>query len=464
MASPKNPVVRELRRRLGGDKVDCSPERTLVYATDVSRERGFPMAVVFAESAQDVIKSVKIAARWGIPISARGAGTGMSGGAVPRTGGIALSFERMKRILSIDRDRRAAVVEPGVITSKLQDEAAKLGLFFPPDPSSYKICTIGGNIGENAGGLRCVKYGVTSDYVLGLEFVTAEGELVSTGWLDDYCSEIDLTQLMCGSEGTLGIIVKAALKLIKAPPSHLTMLAEFGSAVEAGKAVTAILNSGHSPCILEFIDKTTLKAITNFVRLDLSPETCAVLLIEYDEDAELNRELGERAGEICRSFGAHNIKTAEGEEERNSLWKLRRSISPSLTRLASGKINEDVAVPRGKIADLVAFAEKLSAELGLTMPVYGHAGDGNLHVNFIFDRDNPQEAAKAHRGVETILSEVVKMGGTISGEHGIGLTKRGYLSFQLSPESLALQRRLKGLFDPGNLINPGKIFSEESAV
>ncbi len=461
MASPKNPVIKELKRKLGEGKVECSPEAAIVYAADVWRERGLPMAVVFAADAADVSHTVKTASKFGIPIAVRGAGTGMSGGAVPQRGGIALSFERMKRILSIDGERRVAVVEPGVITSKLQDETAKLGLFYPPDPSSYKVCTIGGNIAENAGGLHCLKYGVTSDYVLGIEFVSMEGEAQRAGWLDDYRSPLDLTPLMCGSEGTLGIIVKAALRLIQAPLSHLTLLVEFGAAVDAAKAVTAILNSGHTPSIMEFIDRTTLQAITSYVELDVSEATNAALLIEYDESDDLNRILGERTEELCRDFGAMRVKIGEAEAERENLWKLRRSISPSLTRLASGKINEDVSVPRGRIADLVAFAEELSEEIGVTMPVYGHSGDGNLHVNFIFDRNDPVQEARALGGVERVLKEVVRLEGTISGEHGIGLAKRKYLPLQLSAESIAFQRRIKSVFDPKNLLNPGKIFPEE---
>ena len=451
------PVVKSLRRRLGKSKVFTTPEIEVVYSSDASKKGNFPLAVVFPECAEDVSAVVRIAAEYDTPVSTRGAGTGMSGGAVPSKGAIVLSMVRMKRIRILEEEK-IAVVEPGVITAKLQTEALKRNLFYPPDPSSYKICTIGGNIAENAGGLRCLKYGVTADFVLGTEFINPEGDLIAAGCFTAYGSLIDITPLLCGSEGTLGIIVKAALRLIDAPQAHLTMLAEFPTAIDAAEAVTAILNSRYSPCILEMIDRQTLKAVTSFIKLDISPKTGAVLLIEYDEEADINRELGDKTSQLCRRFGAAGLRIAESEEERENLWKLRRSISPSLTRLASGKINEDVAVPRSGIAELMSFVEALSAELDMPIPTYGHAGDGNMHVNFIFQKEDPAQVETAYQGVKKVFTEVIKMGGTISGEHGIGLAKRDYLTMQLSPANMALQADIKRCFDPGALFNPDKIF------
>jgi len=449
--------VKNIRRALGSKKVITTPEARFVYSTDVTKKRGLPACIVFPENTEDIISTVKIASEYKIPVSPRGAGTGMSGGAVPHDGGISISFERMNKILEIDTDNKIAIVEPGVINSRLQEEVAKHNLFYPPDPSSNNISTIAGNIAENAGGLRCVKYGVTSDYVIGLETVNSEGNIFGTGCFAESNDSFDLTQIFCGSEGTLGIISKAVLKLIDKPASTMTLLVEFPSAVNASEAVTDILNAGLIPCIMELIDNTTLKAILEFVPLDLSANTKSVLLIEYDDVPRIIEKNAEKTSEICLDNSALNIKTAADSMEREKLWKLRKSISPSLTRLASGKINEDIAVPRGKIAEIIVFADDLSREIGIIIPIYGHAGDGNLHVNMIFDMDDNKQVQAAHIGVERLLKKVVELDGTISGEHGIGLLKNDYLNLQFSDKKIEFHRRLKRVFDSKNIFNPGKI-------
>ena len=451
------PAVREIKRRIAKQKILFSPEAQLVYASDVTKERRLPAVVVFPENTNDIIALAEIARKHGIQLTARGAGTGMSGGAVPNVDGIVISLARMNKIIDIDPDARTALVEPGVITAHVQDEVLKHGLFYPPDPSSYKVCTIGGNIAENAGGLRCVKYGVTSDYIAGLEIVDQNAEIVTTGCLYDAPSTIDLTPVFCGSEGMLGIITKAALKLLPAPKSLLTMSVQFPSPVLAAEAVTAILNAGILPCILEFIDSQTLKAVSNSFRTALSPRTNALLLIEFDEGEEDNLRLAEGTEKICNDFKAISVISAGNTVDRDSLWDLRRSISPSLTSLASGKINEDVSVPRGKIAALIEFVAGLSRDLNIPIPVYGHAGDGNLHVNFMYDRKNPDETRIAHEGVNTLLREVIRLKGTISGEHGIGLSKQPYLPLQLSPENIALHQEIRSLFDKHNIYNSDKM-------
>jgi glycolate oxidase len=364
----------------------------------------------------------------------------------------------MNKIITLNPEKRIAIVEPGVITFKLQEKAAEYGLFYPPDPSSNKTCTIGGNIAENAGGLRCLKYGVTADYLLGTEFVDWEGEIVQTGYFAEYPSTFDLTTLLCGSEGTLGVIAKIALKLIPAPTAFITLSLEFPSGIDAVQTVKEMLDAGLCPCILEYIDRQTLKAITKFIELAISPKTQALLLIEYDEDANKNRELAEITSSISKKHNAIILKTAESPEERDLLWRLRRSISPSLTRLASGKINEDVAVPRGCLEKLINFIDKLSQEINLPIPIYGHAGDGNLHVNFIFERNDPTQVESAYQGVEKVFKEVIRLGGSISGEHGIGLSKKNYLPLQLSLENFVFQRKVKKCFDPYDILNPGKMF------
>lgn len=442
---------------MGKHKILVTDEARLVYASDVSKARRLPAAVVFPECTRDVIELVRFARKHDLPLTPRGAGTGMSGGAVPANGGLVLSFARMNKILEIDVSARTAVVEPGVITAQIQDEALKYGLFYPPDPSSYKICTVGGNIAENAGGLRCVKYGVTADYIIGLEIADQNANVITTGCLSQNYSPIDLTQIFCGSEGMLGIITKAALKLLKAPESLLTLAVEFPSPVKAAEAVTAILNAGILPCILEFIDSQALQAVLNSFKIELSSDTNALLLIEFDEGSEKNQQLSKQTGQICNKFAALSLRTAQNPADRDNLWHIRRSISPSLTKLASGKINEDVSVPRGKIARLVEFAGNLSNELKIPIPVYGHAGDGNLHVNFMYDSKNPQESDKIHSGVEKLMKEVIRLNGTISGEHGVGLAKQAFLPMQLSGESMNLHQEIRSLFDNRSILNSDKM-------
>jgi len=456
-------ALRILKRRFGKSAL-TTPEAKIVYASDVTKEKRLPAVIVFPENTDDVVFVVKTAVRYGIPVTARGAGSGMSGGAVPVENGIVISLARMTKIITVDEANNIALVEPGVITAKLQEAAAKVGLFYPPDPSSYKFCTIGGNIAENAGGLRCLKYGVTADYVLGLEFVDFRGEVIRTGVFCTEAEEPDLTLMLCGSEGMLGIVVKAALKLIPAPLAFRTLSAEFASTIGAAKTVTEILNNGILPCIMEFIDRRTLEAITRFVKIDLTGETQSVLLIEFDETEELNREWSEEVLRICQRYNSVLIKTAESFAEREDLWKLRRAISPSLTRIASGKINEDVSVPRGRIADLVDFIERLGMEIGKSIPVYGHAGDGNLHVNFLFDKDDAQDTAIALRGAEKLMREVVRLEGTITGEHGVGLAKKTFLPMQFDEKSLKLHREIKDSFDAKDILNPDKMLPEKAGL
>ena len=452
-------ATRLLKRTLGKRKVFTQPEETLAYSFDASRARGIPVAVVYPDSPQDVIKVTIIAAEHHLPIAPRGAGTGMTGGSVPLKPAIALSFERMNRIIDIDPVNRVAVVEPGVITAKFQEEVSKYHLYYPPDPASFRMSTLGGNVAENSGGLRCLKYGVTADYLIGTEFVTASGELIPTGYFDNFQSEFDLTQLLCGSEGTLGIIVKIALRLIEPPPGFLTILVEFSTAVEAALSVTQILSSGFTPSVIEFIDRTALEAVTRFGKFELAPGAAAVLLIEFDDEADLNRDHAQTTEKICRENGALNIKFAESEEEREDLWTLRRSISSSLSKLNTCRINEDISVPRGKIAEVIDFVVNLSEEIDMPIPAFGHGGDGNIHMNFIFDKNSPDELKRAEMGVDRLFTKVMEMGGTISGEHGIGVIKSKYLPRQLGGKSIRLHRQIKKFFDPDNLLNPGKILS-----
>ena len=451
-------AIKNVLKQLGKNKVFLTEEAKHVYASDVTPFKRLPSAVIFPEDINDVLNTIKIAAEYNVPVTPRGAGSGMSGGAVPCENGWVLSFTKMKKIISVDPVDKTALVEPGVVTAALRDEAAKYNLFYPPDPSSYKFCTIGGNIAENTGGLRCLKYGVTADYVLGLEIVDYSGNVYHTGILSFEDLPIDFTPLFCASEGMLGLIVKAALKLIDLPINMSTALVEFPSAANAADSVTDILNAGFLPCIMEFIDRQTLQAVINYIKLDLTPEAKAVLVMEFDDSLEKNELSIRGAKEICQQNSSLRFKQAETAPERDSLWKLRRSISPSLTRIASGKINEDIAIPRGRLAEFIRFIEQLSEELSIPIPVYGHAGDGNLHVNFLYDKQNQEEYSRVQKGVISVFHKVISYNGTITGEHGVGLSKKEYLPMQFTDENLQLHKDIKNLLDKRNLLNPDKMF------
>ncbi|TKJ37587.1 glycolate oxidase subunit GlcD [candidate division LCP-89 bacterium B3_LCP] len=454
-----NPL-KTFQRALGRHKVLTSPEDLLTYSYDVSSERSTPEMVVLAEAADDIIQSVKFARDEGYRITPRGGGTGMSGGSVPLRQGMVLCTERMNDILGIDEENKTALVEPGVITATVQDEAAKVGLFYPPDPSSHKISSIGGNVAENAGGLRCVKYGTTKHYVQGLEFVSARGELCYTGILDSKNSIPDLTPLLVGSEGTLGIITKISLRLIDTPEARGTLRIFFTSMDYASNSVAEIMAAGILPSVCELMDKAVLDAITAYTGTQLPNNTEALLLIEVDGNRE---EIKGRVAEIesiCNNRQAIEIASTENLEEAEQLWTLRRSISPSLSRLASGKMNEDVSVPRSRIPDLLNEVRRISQRYDLPIPCYGHAGDGNIHVNVMYDADDTLQHQRSLQAIEEVFKEVVRLDGSLSGEHGIGIVKREFMRLQMESAELDTLRKIKESFDPDGIFNPGKIIPE----
>ena len=451
-------AIRNVLKKLGRDKVLLTDEAKCVYASDVTPFKRLPSAIIFPEDINDVLHTITIASEYNIPVTPRGAGSGMSGGAVSCEDGWVLSFTKMKKIISIDPVDKTVLLEPGVVTSALQDEAAKYSLFYPPDPSSYKFCTIGGNIAENAGGLRCLKYGVTADYILGLEIVDYSANVYHTGILSNEDIPVDLTPLFCGSEGMLGLVTKAALKLIDQPKHLSTALVEFPTAADAANSVTEILNLGILPCIMEFIDRQTLQAIIKHIKLDITPDAKSVLIMEFDDSEDKNTLSIRKVKEICQLNSSLQFKQAETAPERDTLWKLRRSISPSLTRIAPDKINEDIAIPRGRLAEFMLFIENLSEEMSMPIPVYGHAGDGNFHVNFLYDKNNHEEYSHVKKGVVKVFKKVISLGGTITGEHGVGLSKKEYLPFQLTRENIRLHKDIKRFLDKKNLLNPDKMF------
>ena len=439
-------------------KTSTSPEDILCYGFDASGLEALPSAVVWPQDVEDVIKVIKYANTKGIPVIPRGAGTGMTGGAVPSQGAIILSMEKMNRIIEIDEKNLNVLVEPGVINGKLQRELQRHRLFYPPDPASMNFCTIGGNVAENAGGARAVKYGVTKDYVLGLEAVLPDGRLINTGVKTAKgVVGYDLTGLLVGSEGTLAVITKIRLKVLPLPQDVITLMVLFKELEQSGVAVTQIISEGIIPRTLEFLDRETIKAVEHYKPIGLPDDIDALLLIELDGAPSVITIDAEKVSDICGHLGGEVIM-AENEIAREKLWEARRAISPALFRISPTKINEDIVVPRTRLPEMLRVLKGLSESTGIRIVNFGHAGDGNIHVNLMVDKNNKDEYAKALKLVGDIFSATLELGGTISGEHGVGLTKKDYITMEIQPDELELMKKIKAVFDPKNILNPGKIF------
>jgi glycolate dehydrogenase FAD-linked subunit len=429
------------------------------YSFDATQISNWPEAVAFPGSAEEISQILKLANQYRFPVVPRGSGSGFSGGSVPVQEGLVLVLLRLNRIKKIDTKNFLAVVEPGVITKDLQQAVEAQGLFYPPDPSSLAFSSLGGNVAENAGGGRAVKYGVTRDYVLRLEVVLPTGEIIKTGvQTAKGVVGYDLTRLLIGSEGTLGIITEITLKLIPLPEDRQTFLAFFNDLSLAAQAVVELFQSGVLPSILEFMDQPSIKVVEEYLHLGLPLEAQALLLIEVDGQEEVISTQAETIQQTLERLKAQRVRKASSAQEADDLWKARRSISPALFRLKPNKINEDIVVPRDKIPEAIERFQEIGSRLGLLIVSFGHAGDGNIHVNVMYDAKNPEEAAKAKTAVEEIFRAVMALGGTLSGEHGIGLTKAPYLSMELDPVSISLMKKIKQLFDPNHILNPGKIF------
>ncbi len=457
-------ILKKLAVIVGPQNLTTAREDLLCYSYDSTAQEYIPDAVIFPGSSQEISSILQLADASSIVVVPRGAGTGMTGGALPVKGGLVMVLTRLNRILEIDKYNQVAVVEPGVITGHLKEEAKKSGLFYPPDPSSFKFCTIGGNVAECAGGASAVKYGVTRDYTLGLEVVLPDGRILNTGVKTAKgVVGYDLTRLFVGSEGTLGILTKIILKLLPHPACRATFQVSTASMQQATSLVARILSS-HQPCTLEFMDKTALHIVSTFLPNPLPTGTKALLLIEVDGDAQTVALQSDRLMKFLQAEpGLIGVQRATNEKEAEALWSARRSISPASFELKPHKINEDVVVPRTKIPDLVAFTELLSVELGITIFTFGHAGDGNIHVNIMLDRENSLEKENADIAKKRLFAEVLRLSGTLSGEHGVGITKADYLPLELDETALSVMRNLKKLFDPKNILNPGKIFPEQSS-
>ncbi|HET8724783.1 MAG TPA: FAD-linked oxidase C-terminal domain-containing protein [Anaeromyxobacteraceae bacterium] len=454
-------AVAELRRAFPPERLLLDPDRLEPYGRDES-DLGFfpPDATVLVESAEEVQAVFAVASRHRVPVVPVAARSGKSGGSLSLHGGIAVSVERMSRILEVSPGDLTARVQPGVITGVLQAEVERHGLFYPPDPNSLDLCTIGGNVAENAGGPRALKYGVTREYVLGLEVVIPTGEILRVGRRTiKGVAGYDLTALFVGSEGTLGIVTEVTLKLLPRPRHVATALVCFPDVRTAAEAVSRVLAAGVVPRCLELIDDVSVQAIARGSPFQLPEGAGAALLFETDgnDEEQVFAEMA-RVADMVRGSAAGEVVVAQTEAQRRDVWETRKYLSVALKKLAAAKLGEDVAVPRSRIPEMVARSREIGRAHGLLVATYGHAGDGNLHCNVLFDGERERERADA--AVADILRAAVDLGGTITGEHGVGLAKRDFLAYEQGEAVVSLERRLKTLFDPLGILNPGKMFPE----
>ena len=443
----------------GSEFISATDEDRFCYSFDAAGGKSLPDLVVKPANAEEISKIVVLANEYSIPIIPRGAGSGFVGGALPLYGGIVLVLNRMSDILYIDEDNLTVEVGPGVVTQKLQQEVEKKGLFYPPDPASLKFSSIGGNVAVNSGGPRAIKYGVTKDYVLGLEAVLPTGEIIHTGVKTvKGVVGYDLTRLLIGCEGTLGIITKILLKLLPKPKTVRTISVIFPEVDDATRAVSEIIHSKIIPATLEFMDNSAIRCVEDYLQMGLPVEAGAMLLIEVDGDHDVvDKELN-RIESLCKNYNSQQIIIAANDKEQEKLWAARRAVSPALGRLKPTKINEDIVVPRNKIPHIIKRIKGIADDFNLTIINFGHAGDGNIHVNVMTDKRNKDEYERAKRAVKEIFSAVLDLNGTLSGEHGVGLTKSPYIGMEIEPVVLQKMKEIKKIFDPNNIMNPGKIF------
>ncbi|MGE5814934.1 MAG: FAD-binding oxidoreductase [Acidobacteriota bacterium] len=435
-------------RIVGPDCLRRDEGSRVAYGTDGTKRSAPADLVAIPSNVGQVAAIARLCNEHRIPLVPRGAGTGYSGGAVPTRGGVVLSLERLNRILEIDERDLVAVVEPCVLTGALQEAVERVGLFYPPDPASLAESSLGGNIAENAGGPRGFKYGSTRNYVLGLEAVLPTGEIIRTGGRTvKNVAGYDLTSLIVGCEGTLAIVTQAILRLIPKPPASATLRATFMDIRSAASGVDALLRARVVPASIELIDGSCLAS------------TGAMLLIEVDGQPEAVEQEAARVESACTAAGAVSVARARTAAEREELWRVRRELSPMLRQIAPVKVNNDIVVPRGRIPELFDFLCRLAREHDVKIPSFGHAGDGNIHVNIMVE-DTEAAVARAKAAERELFQEVVRLGGAITGEHGIGFVKAPFLGLQLSEDEIALMRRIKAAFDPNNILNPGKIFTD----
>ncbi len=456
-------LLARLRDELGKDAVLTDADVTASYSRDMMplAPAGSPLAVVLPADVAGVQATVRACAEAGVPIVPRGAGSGLSGAANAIDGCVVLALTKLNQIVEVDPANRLAVVQPGVVNLDLRDAVEKHGLFYPPDPSSYDWCTIGGNLSTNAGGLCCVKYGVTTDSVLGLEVVLADGSLLRTGRRTvKGVAGYDLARLFIGSEGTLGVITQATVALRPLPQAPATLVAGFPSTEAAGEAVARVVREGLVPSLMEIMDATSIKASEAYLKTDIGAGSgCqALLLCQSDSGGEVARRELAVLEQICLDCGSDMTYATDDLAEGNMLLQARRVVLTAL-ELYGTWLTDDVCVPRTRIAELIAGCHRISEEVGLRIAVVGHAGDGNMHPTIVYDPTSPEESARAHRAFDDILEVGMTLGGTVTGEHGIGKIKQDWLEREIGPVGMRVHRQIKAALDPDNLFNPGSMFA-----
>jgi glycolate oxidase len=450
----------QLRAVVGAARVLTRLEDLVPYGFDgTATLTQAPAAVVFPQTTADVAACVRIAGEHLVPIVTRGSGTGLSGGSVPSPGSLVLCLLDMREILHVDPRNMTLRAQAGVITQHIDEAAARHGLLYPPDPGSLRISTIGGNVAENSGGLRGLKYGVTRDYVMALEVVLADGRIarLGSGCVKDVAG-YSLKDLFVGSEGTLGIVTEVLLRLVPRPAARQTMLALYDRIEDAAETVSAIIAAGIVPCTLEFLDRTTIASVEAYAHVGLPVDCAAVLLMETDGHPAAVAEEAERMSAIARTHGAREVRAARDAAEALALATARRSAFAALARQRPTTILEDVTVPRSELASMVRFIEQTAATYALRVGTFGHMGDGNLHPTFLTDERDEDEMARVHQALDAIVAKTIELGGTITGEHGVGLAKKPWLRQQMRDDSYALLHQVKAAIDPLGLLNPGKIF------
>lgn len=456
----KKTLVRQILDIVGPGNFSTDPADLKCYSYDASSINSLPEAIALPVSTEEVSQVLSLANQEGLAVFPRGAGTGTTGASVPINGGLALCLSRMDRIISINPGDLTALVEPGVITGELQEEVSRHGLFYPPDPASMRFCTIGGNVATGAGGPRAVKYGVTRDYVMALELVLADGSVIHTGTRTAKgVVGYDLTRLMVGSEGMLGVVTRITLKLIPGPEAQGTLIAFFPDAKSASNTVVSLFESRILPSCAEFLDQLSIELISEKLPVAIPVRANAMLLIEVDGVQEsIPRQL-EEVKNSCKNCGATDIHVAKSEDQARAFRSARQALAPSIKNLGfPDKINEDICVPRSCLPEMISELEKIGRKNRITILSFGHAGDGNLHVNLLLDLSDREEKLRGEAAVMEVMEAALALGGTISGEHGIGLTKRPFIQMEIDKRGLEIMRGIKRVFDPKNILNPGKVF------
>jgi len=452
-------VISKLRDILGPDYVFTDAEDMMTYSYDAAvLDSRMPAAAVMPGSTEEIGRIVTVCHENEIPLTVRGAGTNLSGGTIPEGSGLVLLTGRLNRILEINEADMYAVVQPGVVTATLASAVEAKGLFYPPDPGSQAVSTLGGNVAENSGGLRGLKYGVTKDYVMGMRFFDAQGNYVKTGSRTVKCATgYNITGLMVGSEGTLGVLDEITLKLIPAPRSRHSLVAVYDTIDQASETVAAIIAARIVPATLEILDNFTIRAVEDFSKAGLPVDAAALLLIEVDGHPAVVAEEGEKIEALCKKMGAASVKAAATDEERDKIWAARRSALSALAKLRPTLVLEDATVPRSKIPDMVKSLQEIAVKYKIDIGTFGHAGDGNLHPTILTDKRNREEWHRVEEAIEEIFDNALSLGGTLSGEHGTGIAKAPFLEKEAGYSSVLFSRQLRRALDPKNILNPGKI-------